>query len=71
VGRLVLGNLDKTSSGPAGQARFLKVMLAELGEGAGVEGVLEVLEGESVVEDSGVCEGSAVGDGKKRNTDHQ
>jgi hypothetical protein len=54
MGCLVGGDLSKPVASPRWQSSFRKVVLAELGEGAGVEGVLQVLESEREVEDSRV-----------------
>jgi len=54
VGSLVLGDLCEAGADPEVKAGVLESSLVELGESARVEGVLQVLEGERVLEDVGV-----------------
>jgi hypothetical protein len=39
---------------PVGEASLTEGLRVELGEGSSIEGVLKVLKGESVLEDSGI-----------------
>ena len=57
VALLVLADLLEAAAGPLGEAGVGEVVLGVVGEGLAVEGVLEVLEGEGVVQDDVVCNG--------------
>lgn len=57
MGCLVSGDLSEAVADPAGEAGVLKVGLGVVGETLLVEGVLEVLKGQSEVENLGVCKG--------------
>lgn len=52
---LVLCDLLEALADPRGEAGLGKVVRVELGEGAGVERVLKVLQGQRVIEDLDVC----------------
>ena len=54
VGRLILGNLLEVVDEVGTETGLLEVLVRELGEGLTVEGGLEVLKGQSVVEDGSV-----------------
>ena len=59
MGSLMLADLSKSSTDPVGEARLLEGIVIELGKSTRVEGVLKVLEGKCVLEDSS-CRGSGV-----------
>ena len=60
VALLVRADLDEAATGPVGKAGVGEVVLGVVGEGLVVKGVLEVLEGEGVVQDDGVCQGGSI-----------
>ena len=58
--RLVLGELLETAVHPGLEAGLLEVLHGVVGQGAGIEGVLEVLEGERELEDVRICAGRLI-----------
>lgn len=55
MGLLVLADLSDAAADEGGESGLLEGLGAELGKAAVVERVLEVLEGEGVLEDLGLC----------------
>ena len=55
VRRLVLGKLLETAVHPGLEAGLLEVLHGVVGQGAGIEGVLEVLESERELEHVDIC----------------
>ena len=51
----MLSDFNEASAGKQRQAGVSESFLVVLGESAGIEGVLEMLKGESEVEDSDIC----------------
>ena len=51
---LVRADLDEATAGPLGEAGVGEVVLGVVGEGLVIKCVLEVLEGEGIVQDDGV-----------------
>ena len=54
VALLVRADLDEAAAGPLGEAGVGEVVLGVVGEGLVIKCVLEVLEGEGIVQDDGV-----------------
>lgn len=63
VGLLVLADLSDAAADEGGEAGLLEGLGAEPGKATVVERVLEVLEGEGVLEDLGLCGVGALDEG--------